>query len=180
MFRFKFTISEGDYIEFNRFHMKNHPTAKRSNKIIYVFLGIVMLIMAAFVSYREEGFHVVGFVVVSAISAACVGSMLLFENPFNKVLIKFQIAMMKKSGKLPFNSDVEMIFDEDSLIEISDETETKSKYSNIERIFKNPNGYIYIYINSLQAQILPMSVFESSAQSDEFWEFVHSKTTLKN
>ena len=81
---------------------------------------------------------------------------------------------MKKYGKLPYGKDVTISFGEDSLIEITPETETKVKYTRIENIVGGTFA-IYIYISAVQAFVVPVSVFPSIQEQDEFWNFIHDK-----
>ena len=57
------------------------------------------------------------------------------------------------------------------------EAETKIKYTAMERIEINKNA-IYIYFNSIQACIIPFSVFESEKQKSEFIEFINNKVKI--
>jgi len=72
--------------------------------------------------------------------------------------IKKNIGRIKKSGKLPYQSDITIFFEDDFFIETTEIGEGRVKYSAIERVIKAEKA-IYIYTNAVQAMLLPFTVF---------------------
>jgi hypothetical protein len=81
----------------------------------------------------------------------------------NLLVLKRNIKSFKKSAKLPYGQNVTIHFDEDSFTETTVETETKVKYSSVEKIAFS-NIALYIYVSSVQAFIIPYCVFENEGQ----------------
>lgn len=70
-------------------------------------------------------------------------------------------------------------FEEDFLLEITDEIEQKIKYSNLTKIEKCDNN-VYVFFNrSLHVIIIPFRAFSSNEEIDLFVAFV-SGIILKN
>ena len=95
-------------------------------------------------------------------------------KPLFMLVMKLNIKLIKKDGRLPYGKDVLIQFNEDYFIENTNETESKVKYEIIEKIVCGMYA-IYIYISSIQAFIVPFSVFENEEQRNEFLEFVNNK-----
>ena len=81
---------------------------------------------------------------------------------------------MKKDGKLPYGQIGRIEFEQDYIHDITDENETKIKYTNVEKIAIN-NNYIYIYFNAIQAFLIPFHVFENNEQKEMFFSFINNK-----
>jgi hypothetical protein len=93
---------------------------------------------------------------------------------FDKAIIKWQIKLMKKSGKLPFARENHYKFEEDYFLIETEIMDIKQKYAAIENILVSPKA-IYIYLGAIQANTLPLSVFESEQQKEEFITFINEK-----
>ena len=71
-----------------------------------------------------------------------------------------------------------MKFGEDWFFEITSETESKSKYSVIDRVIKG-NKAVYVFVNDVQLYLIPFSVFDSE-QQEEFIDFIKGKHSQFN
>jgi len=96
-------------------------------------------------------------------------------KPLSEFILKVQIEMAKKEGKLPYDREITMEFYEDYFIEITKETENKTKYTKIEKIIIGDNA-IYIFVSAMQSFIIPFSVFKSEKQRSKFEFFIKNKT----
>mgnify|MGYP001954218965 CR=1 FL=1 len=81
---------------------------------------------------------------------------------------------MKKEGRLPYNNEAIIKFDDEGIHEISSDNESNVKYSTIEKIAVTEKA-IYIYVNSVQACILPVTAFSQDSEKQRFLEFINSK-----
>lgn len=63
-----------------------------------------------------------------------------------------------------------MKFDDESIHEISLNTESKTKYLLVEKIAVTEKA-IYIYFSSVQAYIIPVTAFLEDAEKQKFLEF---------
>ena len=86
---------------------------------------------------------------------------------FSNWIIKFQIAVLKKDGKLPISKSNRLQFEDEFIHEFTDFAETKIRYASIERIEEGAYA-IYAYFSAVQAIIIPFSVFDSAVAKEEF------------
>jgi hypothetical protein len=84
------------------------------------------------------------------------------------------IQKMKKEGRLPYSNKAILKFDDESIHEITPDTENKTKYALVEKIAVTEKA-IYIYISFVQAHILPITAFSDEMEKLKFLEFIHSK-----
>jgi len=96
-------------------------------------------------------------------------------KPLTEFILKVQIEMVKKEGKLPYDRDITMEFYKDYFVEITNETENKTNYTKIEKIIIGDNA-IYIFVSAMQSYIIPFSVFKSEKQRSKFEFFIKNKT----
>jgi len=98
-----------------------------------------------------------------------------FGDSFIENLAKKQassaIRSLKKQGKPPYGESVRIQFNEDFFTHDSNGKEVKDVYSNIEKVTVGSTA-IYLYYNAVQATMLPLSIFDSQAQQNEFLSFI--------
>jgi len=172
LYQFKYTLSEKDYMEFNKYHLLNAPSNKRGIIVLRLLLPLIFLVylLFSFFLFEEHSSLLIEFIIFAVISVIwffIVKPLLIFN-------LKLRIKMIKKDGKLPYGKDVLVQFDEDSFIETIHEAESKANYKIIEKIAVGKNA-AYIYINAMQAVIVPFSVFETNEQKNEFLAFINKK-----
>jgi len=181
MFEFKFTLTEDDYIEFNRFHTRHSPIGKKTRKLSYIIISVAVLLGLGVGLTDTEPENLAHNLIVSAIVCVFIfGLAFLFIKVglFDKAIIKWQIKFMKKGGKLPFEKDNLLRFEEDYFLIETENSETKQKYQTIENILVSPYA-IYLYFGSVQGYILPLRAFESEQQKEEFITFINQKGNLE-
>lgn len=176
MYEFKYLVSDQDYIAFNLYHHWNTPARKtwlRITRWMFPTLAVA-IVLYSYIQYQDllrTMIQLVCFTIASVI-------WVLLAKPSDLRLlnrtIKRTIKSMKKQGKLPYGQDVLLRFEEDFFVEITTESETKTKYSSIEKVVADQNA-LYIYISVIQAIILPFSVFENQEQKETFWHFINHK-----
>jgi len=94
--------------------------------------------------------------------------------------VKISIKKIKKDGRLPYSNEAILKFDDECIYEITPNTENKTKYSLVEKITVTEKA-IYIYFSSVQAYIVPVTVFSEEMEKLKFLEFINSKVdTLRN
>jgi len=176
MYEFKFTLTENDYIEFNIFHSRNSPMVKKFTRFIYIFtFAIIALALGVNLAGIEEDL-ILMLVVTGSVLVLLGGLLFLLKKLtfFDKAILKLQMNLMKGNGKLPFSEQNFLQFEDDCFIENTVDTETKTKYSKIERIAVSEKA-IYLYLTAMTANIIPVSVFESEQQKEEFLAFINGK-----
>lgn len=178
MFKFNYTLSDNDYFEYNVFHAFNSPFGKK-NALIARFLFPVLFIMIGLI---------LGFLMTDDIATWCFPILfglvavywLIFFKRFMTKQIKKNMNRVKKTGKLPYHKEITISFEDDLIIQTTQNGEAKTKYSAIERIAISKNA-IYIYINAVQAILIPFTVFPDNKSLEEFLIFFKEKRSeLRN
>lgn len=181
MHEFKYLVSEQDYITFNMYHHLNTPARKTWLQITRWMFPVVAvaIVLYSYIQYQDLLRTMIQLVCFTIVSVVWV----LLAKPLDirllKVIIKRTIKSMKKQGKLPYNQEVLLRFEAAFFVEITAESETKTKYSSIEKVVADQNA-IYIYISVIQAIILPLSAFENQGQKENFWHFINNKAADAN
>lgn len=172
-FRFDIRLTEEDYLNFNIFHLYNDPSSKKNLLIIRICLNVILfsaLIFQFFVS-RD----IAAIIVTAVLLVIPVVLLNVFYNKYWEFITKKQIKSMKKSGKLPFPPESVLEFYDDYGVEITPYARTEHKHSAIEKIYLSDHRYIYMYINSSQAYIIPLSAFSSEEHFNSFMNFISTK-----
>ncbi|MBQ8848709.1 MAG: YcxB family protein [Clostridia bacterium] len=172
-FKFHISLSDDDYLEYNKFHMLKSFYGARQLRL---FRGVVALLFAAFilVYWIAGGFTLSAFLgSIPYFIAAIVFELLL--KPFFMFILKRNIKQMKKQGKMAYSALSNMEFYDGYFTEVTDENKTEQKYSAIERVSIVSNKNIYLHLNSVIAYIIPIASFESKEQYDAFVAFIKTK-----
>ena len=174
-FKFNVNITQEDYIEFNKIVMSETPAGKKSSKIsnlIFIAVcGILILFTLITSGFSGESFIVAGVLIIS---------FLLVHLTLNKTITNLAVkgtvkSLTKIKGKLPYSEHSVLEFYDDVFVEITDDNKTETKYSAIENIFVNEN-LVVLFINSMQAYIVPTRSFESNEQKNSLVAFLNGKT----
>ena len=168
-YQFEFQISEKDYIDFNYYvHKIITKRAEWFLRTVFILLFLLMLpILGSWFSY----FLLLSYAVVLILS---------FAGVWLRWTVNLSIRGLKKRGRLPYGKKYNLQFQEDFVFETEDETETKYPYTKIEKVKINKD-VMYIFVSVMQAHIIPLSVFETEEQQNEFMTFINHKIdTLEN
>jgi len=177
MYEYKINLEEKDYVTFNEYHMQNSPSGKKTILTFRLMMPIISIIIIFI-------FWIVGvdpfLLLIESIVLALVSVFFVFYSKrlLMKSIVK-TIAKLKKEGKLPYNQESVMTFDDEGIHEKTDKSESKNRYTMVEKI-GNTDHAIYIYFSAMQAYIIPISVFESDTDKKQFLEFLYSKCTPKS
>lgn len=173
MYQFCYTLSEHEYFEFNIHHAFNSPTSKK-NMLFYHFVPpFIFVICGLFLgTIVEEPVTSCYFYVAFGIVA------ILWFTFYKWIMIKIikkNIKRFKKSGyKLPYENSVIISFEDEYFVETTEKGDSRTKYSAIELVVSAEKA-IYIYINAVQAIILPFTVFSDEQKRNDFLVFIEGK-----
>lgn len=175
MFEFKITLDDTDYLLFNQYHLLNSPAGKKSLLSFRFIIPFIcfMFVVIFFIAGSDFQLILIEAIVMTILSISWVG---LSKKMILKSM-KNRIKKMKKEGKLPYDSEAILKFDDESIHEITPNTEMKTKYSVIEKIAVTEKA-IYIYFSSVQAYILPVTAFSEEMEKLKFLEFINSKVDI--
>lgn len=173
MYKFIYNLDDNDYLKFNMYHFLNSPVNK-NNARFFKWIPSVMFILTAVWVFIDDGdfiFRVLFLICSSVLSIVW----LIFYKRFIAFCTRRFINKTKKTGKLPYNKNIALLFEEESIHEQTEASEGRVKYNQIER-FVITNTGVYIYIDIIQAYILPLRVFSNSQQLNGFLTFLECKT----
>ena len=173
-YQFQISLTEDDYLQFNKFHLFRSPYGRRKFYRGATVAGVIFLVIA-FLPALVKGFTM--RTVAEAIPVLLFALLLLCYKPYLMLFLKAHIKRQKKNGKVSFSPKATMEFYEDHLVETTEENRTEQKYIAVERISVVENRYIYLYTNSIMAYILPFACFESKEQYQEFLEFLKTNVS---
>lgn len=172
-FRFNIRLTEEDYFNFNLFHLYNDPSSRKTLVVVRICLNVILFSAL-----------ILQLIILKDITVALITAVLLlipvvllnlFYNKYWEFMTKRQIKGMKKHGKLPFPPESLLEFYDNYSVEITPYTRTEHNYSSFEKIYLSQHRYIYIYISSVQAYIIPLSAFSSEEHFNSFMNFISTK-----
>lgn len=171
LFEFKVNVDD-DYLLFNQYQLLNSRAGKRTllsfNFIVpFVCLAFILIFIVADFDFQLILFEAIMLRILS-ILWICYSKKIIFKS------IKKNIMKMKKEGRLPYTKEAILKFDDESIHEITPNTESKTNYSMIEKVSVTEKA-IYLFINSVQAYILPVTAFSGEMEKSKFLEFINLK-----
>lgn len=164
-------LTEEDYLQFNRFHIRNSKTFKRALVIQRVTGPIIFLLMAfIFSSIGNLSFAtlLVPFIILSVL-------WIVFYPKYFYASVIRNTKKVIKEGKT--GGDLlgkhQMILNETGIIDLTENGETKVVWSGILEL-KEDEYNIYVYNSSVSAYILPKRDLNNVA---EVWDYLRANIT---
>lgn len=159
-----FELTEEDYIHYNIAHSEKSPSMKRS-LLIQRIMGPVIFVFMPFIVIRFTDIPLWYWLLVFGVSSI---TWFVFYPKYAQWEITRRVQKMLEEGSN------ENLFNQRSLV-LTDEgiTETSSIGENHIRWDKinhleETEDYLYIYISSVSAHIVPKRVFENSNEQEKF------------
>lgn len=178
MFEFKITLGDDDYLLFNQYHLLNSSLGKKSLLTFRFIIPFVCFMFVVIFCIAGSDFQLI---IIEAVLMTILS--ILWVGYSKKIILKSmkkRIKKMKKEGRLPYSNEAILKFDDESIHEITQNTESTTKYLLIEKIAVTEKA-IYIYFSSVQAYILPITAFSKEIEKVKFLEFINMKIdTLRN
>lgn len=167
-FILNYSLTDEDYIAFNRFVYCNRPAGRKN------LFRLRILIAAAFVLFALSEF-LSGNLIVGLVLIALIPVWIILIKPFYLFLLGKSILRMKKNGKLPYSSEGVITFDDSGIKDVSfGRGEALYYYSSVERVYLAP-GYIYLFLSSASGVIVPVRLFNAPSDADLFTEYLKTK-----
>lgn len=170
----EYVLTKEDYLEFNIFHMTYSKSLRKSlfvqrYLVSFIFL-IVPFVVARFTSIPLwYWLTVFGLVYVLWV---------VFYWKYFRWTLGRRISRMIDEGK-----NVDMLgkqslrLDEDGIVNTSRLSESKTNYEAVEKVIETKE-YVYIYISSIMAYIIPVKSFGSIDQKEELINKLNDKVDL--
>ena len=173
-YQFNITISDNDYIAFNLFHTKYSPQGKNAlRRIRNLSFGLILIIIALKVSAD-------GLTLETGIYAVLLSLfVLLFFFAYKMLMGKLTallVKSMQNTGKPPYDKEITFQFREDVFIDTVPSKRTEAGYELIEHIYSFKDRYLFIYVTSMSAHILPISQLKEQLDLEAFTAFLSAKS----
>lgn len=91
-----------------------------------------------------------------------------------KKIVKITVENAKKNGTLPYDTINKVNFNENEIIEELPNKKNILKYEVIEKIIIS-NDYYYIFLNSIEAIIIPNTAVKTKKEKEKFYDFLCQK-----
>lgn len=157
----EYQITLEDLVDFNLYHYKNSPAMRRSILSMKMAFAVTIILIAPLILYFLDEISFLISVPVLAVLAFISA----FIWPLPRVIersIEKQAVKLYAEGKKDATGKHTMTLTPDGIIETGEHGEQRIKWGGVEKITVNEK-YIFIYISSIQAFIVPRTSFD-----DEF------------
>lgn len=176
MFIFNYNLNEQDYIRFNYYVYYNDKSAKETYNIFKFKLPVAIWILFTiyFVLYgnlKMFAIITISYLIFWLISMFFLG--FTFEKYIKKV-VKITVENAKKNGTLPYDTINKVNFNLNEIIEELPNKKNILKYEVIEKIIIS-NDYYYIFLNSIEAIIIPNTAVKTKKEKEKFYDFLCQK-----
>ena len=172
-FEFVTKITEQDYLEFCYFHDVESKQGKKqlmkSRLVLLGFYVLLMLMMILLVGWKA---YTAWYILI--VSAYALIRLLLMKRSMKRN-IRRGIKNMKKTGKLPYDEESKLEFFDNMFVEIGSTNRTEYKYQAVERVCVVKDQFVLIYINSAQANVIPIWQLRQQVDMEAFLAFLTVK-----
>lgn len=172
MFRFPYAIMDDDYINFNLNHTlytkKGKKTALRSTLLILCVLACILLLSLTYHNFLLLIIELIVFTVLGILR-------MLYHKKLMLWVIKTNMRTLKASGRLPYEKNGILTFDENDIHNTTTSEESRTSYSLVESVCAT-NDALYIYTSAISALILPYRFIENQDVLNNLIAFLQIKT----
>ena len=172
MFSYHISLTDDDFITFNTYHLLNSPAGKRSVFIYRWFVPILsalMVILTALVEQDPAMFIIkITFIVIVTIIWLFQVKKLFIRG------IKTQVKQTRKTGKLPYFPEADLVFDEYVIRETHSVGMSEIRYEALEKVAVTSDA-LYLYFSTAQAFILPTTYLATEVEKQQLIDFLVQK-----
>ncbi len=159
----EYTLTLDDYIAFQRYMMRTSPALRRSIRIGYVAVVVIVLVFF----YATEGWSSWPNALFSlAFLVACLA---LYAWLVRSSAERTGRRLMKEGKNKGTFGQHTLKLSQDGVVETTEVGETRASWAGIERVAENET-YIFIYLSSTSAHVIPKRSFASATQAEQFYQ----------
>lgn len=176
MFIFNYNLNEQDYIRFNYYVYYNDKSAKETYNIFKFKLPVAIWILFTIYFVLYGNLKMFAIITISYLIFWLIFMFFLgftFEKYIKKI-VKITVENAKKNGTLPYDTINKVNFNENEIIEEPPNKKNILKYEVIEKIIIS-NDYYYIFLNSIEAIIIPNTAVKTKKEKEKFYDFLCQK-----
>ena len=172
MFQFQIDLTDKDYLCFNRHHLYHSKPGRSFRTKMKVIVPVIFALFLLLFWILELP---ASFIWTEAVLLAILTVLwFCFFRKFMQMLLKKQVKNMKKAGRLPYQRQTTLVFDEEEIVETSDQSEFRNQYDAIEKVCNGSCG-LYLYLNAVQAFLIPDRAFAGPEEKQALLEFLRRK-----
>jgi hypothetical protein len=164
----EFNLTKDDYIAFNMYYLENSATIKRTLFIHRYFVSLVFLVLPFLLAAVSD----VPFMIWLVLYGLAFILWIIFYPRYFMSITKKRIIKMIDEGK---NSHMfgfrSITLTETGVEETKEHGESKTAWSSIEKV-EELQDYLYIFVGSLNAYIVPDRAFDNDEQKNEFLQIL--------
>lgn len=160
----EFELSEKDYISYNLDHARTSPTIKRSI-MFQRFLGPVMFLIVPFVIKRKTTIPMLFW--LSLFGIVSIIWVVFYPRYVNWEMGRRLTKMLKEANNKNLLSNRRLIISENGVSVWDKSGESHVDWDSVTKV-ENTNDYIYIYVSSVSAHIIPKRVFKDENEKQMF------------
>lgn len=178
MFIFNYNLNEQDYIRFNYYVYYNDKSAKETYNIFKFKLPVAIWILFTIYFVLYGNLKMFAIITISYLIFWLIFMFFLgftFEKYIKKI-VKITVENAKKNGTLPYDTINKVNFNENEIIEELPNKKNILKYEVIEKIIIS-NDYYYIFLNSIEAIIIPNKAVKTKKEKEKFYDFLCQKVS---
>jgi len=166
--KIKYNLTENDYINFNICHMRNSKSLRKTIMINRFLIPLIFLVMP-FILYDISDipflYWATTFILVYILWVS------LYEKYVYRINRKRIKRMLEEKSNDGLIGEIVLEIDGENIKIINNSGESKYYIKSIKNIIEDKE-YIFIYINSVAAIIIPLEVFKDNEDKERFKELL--------
>ena len=166
---FTFTLTEEDVYTFNKFHIRNSPSGRRTINRLRIFLPAMLVLLAAVNSLMSRT-----RVLPMVISGVLIVLWFVFFGKFIDWSVRRGLKRVRRDGSLCSSKEVFLSFDENGMVEMIEGGNGQTDYSIFERVAYDEYG-VYLYNSAMTARVIPTRAFSSAGEKEQFIQFLNAR-----
>ena len=169
-YEYEFDLTRQDYIEFNIFHIFNSKSNLRTMwfvRISTLLLCLVIPFIFRIIVPSQTAF-LITLVVLSALGII---EFINFPKQYKKRLSKSVNKMLDEGNNDNFLGTRTLTLSDQGIVKVIKDGTTTNLWSSVERLAVTDN-YIFIYVSSIMAYIIPSRIFSDTSDKQTFINLV--------
>ncbi len=159
--RVNYNVGIDDMVAFNRYHIRNSRSMQFWYKVGYswsIFIGVALAMIV-------PNWDILARIALGAVSAGVY--VVIYRLNYYRWVDSSARKLIGEGKNKGILGDHTMTLSKDGLVETCDVGESRSTWNGVERV-EADDEYVYLYIGSCQAHVIPRRAFASEADATEF------------
>jgi hypothetical protein len=174
--KIEYDITKDDFMSFNMHHLENSETTKKTLFKQRYIVPIIYLVMP-FILIRVTFVPLIFWLIPSV--AAIILWITFYPRYFMSFTRRNIEKLLKEGNNQNLFGPVSVSLEDEGIREISNQGESKAKWSSIEKI-EETKTHIYIYLSAISAAIIPLRAFSDINEKNEFLRILNSNWNKSN